>query len=334
MTQAWQLDWQFGHAELQALGGMLGPLHFQLADGRQLGVLHVAPWSDMAQTAELPGIMQRLRGEWPCVPFGRVDCPSNLPAGWLPQQPDDIWLHGYAANHSWQCLEAGPHRVRLAIDYPSDSPVARIERSIEIDPLSSALDIVLTVWAKRKTRLPVGLHPTFRLPAATGRAKLVLGQHTGVFSYPVGAEMGVSRLLPETRSESLSCMAGVEGPMDLSQLPLAYATEELIQVRAVNGNRTSAPFALHYLDEEIYVGLWWDTEILPDLMLWLSNGGRADFPWLGRHFALGAEPVNSLFDLGRVARAPRDHPLADRLGVILYPDRPWHTRYRISAWAA
>jgi hypothetical protein len=92
------------------------------------------------------------------------------------------------------------------------------------------------------------------------------------------------------------------------------------------------PFALHYLDYGAAVGLWWDSAQLPDLMLWISNGGRINFPWMSRHLAIGAEPVNSLFDLGRVAQAPQGHPLADRLGVPLTPGQPWHTRYRIAAW--
>jgi hypothetical protein len=64
----------------------------------------------------------------------------------------------------------------------------------------------------------------------------------------------------------------------------------------------------------------------------VSNGGRIHFPWMSSHLALGAEPVNSLFDLGRVATAPADHPLADRLGIAIAPDAPWETRYRIAAW--
>jgi hypothetical protein len=108
----------------------------------------------------------------------------------------------------------------------------------------------------------------------------------------------------------------------------------LLQVRSPQGAAGAPPFALHYLDYGACVGLWWDSGDLPDLMLWISNGGRINFPWMSRHLAIGAEPVNSLFDLGRVAQAPQGHPLADRLGVLLKPGQPWQTRYRIAAWAA
>jgi hypothetical protein len=68
-------------------------------------------------------------------------------------------------------------------------------------------------------------------------------------------------------------------------------------------------------------------------MLWMSNRGRPEFPWQGQHVALGAEPVNSVFDLGRVARPPAGHPLADRLGIALQAGKTWRTRYRIAAWS-
>jgi hypothetical protein len=334
MSQVWHLDWRFGRAEVQALGGMLGPVRFRLANGRELDALHVAPWAGEAQTQALPGIMRRLRGEWPCVPFGRADYPDDMPGGWTRRQCEPHWSHGYSAHQPWQCLEAGPLRLRLALDYPPESDVARVERTIEADPDSAALDITLTVHARRRARLPLGLHPTFRLPRAPGRVQLITGPHAGVFSYPVAAGSVASLLLPDTRSDALARMAGLGGTVDLSRLPLAGAAEELVQIRALRGSPGQAPLTLHYLDDEACVGLWWDSAALPDLMLWVSNGGRSAFPWLGRHFALGAEPVNSLFDLGRVARAPHGHPLADRRGVVLHPHAPWRTHYCITAWAA
>lgn len=332
MIRPWRLAWDHGAAEVQSLGGMLGPVSLFLGGERELEVMHVAPWAGMTDAGALPGIMRRLRGEWPCVPFGRTDHPAGLPAGWKTQPPADSWAHGYAANHRWQCLEATPHLVHLGIDYPRDSPVSRIERVITVDPHAPALDITLTIWSRRASHLPAGLHPTFRLPPAPGRVKVLLGKHDGIFSYPANDAGAITRLRPDTRSECLTRVTGADGPLDLTRLPLDVPTEELVQLRSLAAAGTAAPFALHYLDYDACVGLWWDTAQFPDLMLWVSSGGRTHFPWLGRHLALGAEPVNSLFDLGRVAVAPPDHPLADRLGLALSPDQPWHTRYRIAAW--
>jgi len=329
----WRLCWAHGSAEIQALGGMLGPLQFRLDDERELDVMHVAPWSGLTRASALPGVLRRLRGEWPCIPFGRADQPPALPPGWQVQPAADGWHHGYAANHRWQCLHADAGRVRLALDFPPEAAVARVEREISADPHAAAIDIGLTIWARRPARLPLGLHPTFRLPPAARRVRVMLGRHDGIHSYPALASDSVTRLQPDTCSADLAALAGIDGPLDLAQLPAHGVFEELLQARAVQSATEGAPpFALHYLDYDACVGLWWDTAQLPDLMLWISNGGRQRFPWQGRHLALGAEPVNSLFDLGRVAKAPPNHPLADRTGIALDPATPWHTRYRIAAW--
>jgi hypothetical protein len=330
--QGWRLQWDHGSAELQPLGGMLGPVTLRLGHGREFEAMHVAPWHGMTAVDRLPGIMRRLRGEWPCVPFGRTDLPHDLPPGWRTHAADDRHDHGYAANHHWHCVDASAQRVHLAIDYPLLSAVQRVERIVTAVPHAPALDITLIVHARRAARMPLGLHPTFRLPPTPGRVRIALGEHEGIHSYPATAPGGISRLLADTCSPALERMAGIDGPLDLSHLPLAGPCEELLQVRAPAASGAVAPLRLHYLDYDACVGLWWDTAQLPDLMLWISNGGRVNFPWMSRHLAIGAEPVNSLFDLGRVASAPPGHPLADRLGVQLTPGQPWQTRYRIAAW--
>ena len=332
LPDTWQLAWEHGRAEVQALGGMLGPVSFRLSAHRELDVMHVAPWSGMMAADALPGVLRRLRGEWPCVPFGRTDQPRDLPHGWRTHAADDDWAHGYAANHRWRCVEADGRRVHLAIDYPEEAAVARIERTVAVDPSAAALDISLTIHARRAARLPAGLHPTFRLPSRPGSVRIGLGRHDGILSYPANAPGAISRLQPDSMSRRLDAMKGLDGPLDLACLPLPLPGEELLQVTGLRGIGGAAPFTLDYLDYGASVGLWWDSGQLPDLMLWISNGGRINFPWLGRHLAIGAEPVNSLFDLGRVASAPPGHPLADRLGLLLDPARPLHLRYRIAGW--
>jgi len=328
---AWRIEWDFGRAEVQALGAMLGPVTFRLDAGRELEAMHVANWAGQADASDLPGVLKRLRGEWPCVPFGRTDVPDDLPAGWLSFSADDAWPHGYGANNLWTCDEAGPRHVALSIDYPESSPVGRLERRISADPLSAALDIELTIHPRTTLTLPVGLHPTFRLPGVSARVRLDLAGNEGIFTYP-SCDAGTSAVLqPDARGASLDAMPGLEGAIDLSRLPLSMDVEELLQVRGLRGNGERAPLSLHYLDHDARVDLWWDTEVLPDLMLWVSNRGRCHFPWQGRHVALGAEPVNSVFDLGRIARPPLGHALSDRRGVPLTAGQPWTTRYRLAA---
>lgn len=335
VQQVWKLDWEYGCAEVQALGGMLGPLEFRLPDGRRLQAMHVAPWANEAKCGTLPGILQRLRGEWPCVPFGRVDPQTCLPSGWQTFPASDPWAHGYASHHAWHCIDASPASLHLAIDYPADSVVSRLERRIRVDPDSARLDVSLTISVRQRISLPIAFHPTFRVPAEPGRLLILPGNYESVVSYPVAAEAGISRLLADTVSNDLAALPDIEAgsdPLDLTHLPLPFKTEELLQIKNLRQADGRAPIVLHYLDEDVQLGLIWDTVLLPDAMLWFSNGGRSEAPWSGRHFALGVEPLNGVFDLGRVASPPSGHPLAERHGVALTPEFPLTIHYSLAAW--
>ena len=76
-----------------------------------------------------------------------------------------------------------------------------------------------------------------------------------------------------------------------------------------------------------------DPAVLRGTLLWISNGGRDYAPWSGKNFALGVEPVNGFFDLGRVVTPPQDHPLAGRLGSTFKAGEPRTIQYRLSAAA-
>lgn len=120
----------------------------------------------------------------------------------------------------------------------------------------------------------------------------------------------------------------MKGSMNASRLPLAESTEELMQISGCE-----PPFILRYPEERAEVCLDWNASELPDALLWISNGGRTHEPWSGRHFAVGVEPANSFFDLGRVVIPPANHPLAGRSGLIFQAATPRTITYRLSARA-
>nr|WP_298681840.1 hypothetical protein [uncultured Dongia sp.] len=319
----WQLQWRHGQAELRALGGLLGPVTFNLADGRTLQPMYIAPWADEPGTDDLPPLLRELRGELPCVPFGRTDFPEGL-KDWSPRDPGDAWEHGYSANQPWSLISSDAQHLRIGIDYPVDSDIRRLERQISADPDHPALDISLTIWVRRDVTLPVALHPTFRV--SPQGVTVNPGRFKSAIAYPIPAEPGISHLQPNGSSADLAAMPAISGTIDLTHLPIPPKTEELLQLIDC-----TPPFSLYYDSEGVEMSLWWDPSQLPDVMLWVSNGGRAAFPWNGRNYALGVEPVNGVFDLGRVAAPPADHPLAARRGLALKKDQPTRLDYRMAA---
>jgi hypothetical protein len=299
-------SWAHGEGEIQTLGGMLGPVRFRLPGGRAVQPFHVAPWADEPGTAGLPGILRRLRGEWPCIPFG-VERDLPLAGDWaeIPTAaPEDRPPHGHGANADWTFGE----ELSLAVDYPADSAVARLERRIRPDPGAPALDIDLEVHVRRDATLPIGLHPTFRVPDQG----VVIETESGGMTFPAAVEPGVSILAEGAmfdRLDRVPLRAG--GTTDISHLPLGVPTEELVQLTRPEGR-----VALVYPTEGFRVRLTWDASHFPGLAVWVSNRGRPAHPWSGRHQAVGLEPICAAFDLGaRISAFPNPlsrtgHPTA------------------------
>lgn len=319
--ERWTLRWTHGEATVQSLGAMLAPVRFRLSGTRNISPLYIAPWGD---DARWPGLLRALRGEWPCLPFGTVQTPLGLPRGFEPKQAADGWDHGYGSNHLWRLVEQTADKLRLCIDYPADGEIESLERIVEAEPDAPELVVSLTVRVRRDTVLPFALHPTFSVPVDGIE---VLGcPYEAIHSYPLSVEPGVSQVSPNCTCASLKALPTVSGPMDASRLPLRDNTEEIVQMAGCK-----PPFVLRYSARAADVLLDWNCEELPDALLWISNGGRTGDPWRGRNFALGVEPVQSFFDLGRVVVPPADHPLANRSGLAFNAGKPRTISYRLSA---
>lgn len=331
MTQRHAIAWAHGMASVQALGGMLGPVTFLLPDGRQVSPLHVAPWFDDPTRKDQLPILQDLRGEWPCIPFG-TDAPRMLPEGWSATGKTfdgaDI-PHGHSSNAEWVFTDTSPDRLTLTCDYPTTHPIRRLTRTIAADPQAPALDITLTVEARRPCRLPIGLHPTLRLPTI-GQARLEPPTFREGRVFPLDVEPGQGLLQPAATFSILGSIPRRNGhSLSLANLPLTENTEELVQLCGVTGG-----FRLHHPDGWS-VTLDWDSAHFPSLLLWISNRGRAYAPWNSRHVALGVEPVAAAFDLGpAVSTAPNPISAAGTpTAYDFHPDRPFTTSYRIGVTA-
>lgn len=326
------LGWEHGALAVQRHGAMLAPLTFLLPNGRQVSPMHVAPWAAEPGTEHLPGILQRLRGEWPCVPFGYSVPGNGFPPEWAklmgPAAPDEE-VHGHSSNHPWNWDGDDGRSLRLSIDYPAASPIKRLQRTIRPDTGSPAVDLELRIEVRHACRLPLGLHPTFRLPLDPGAARIEPADFENGRTYPGEVEPAAPLFATDTVFASLGAVPGRDGSaIDASRLPFAQDSEELLQLNGIDGS-----VALANEPEGYRVRLTWQKEHFPSLLLWISNRGRKMEPWNGRHLALGMEPICSPFGLGP-ATAVADNPVA-RSGTPTARDfaagERFVTRYRIEA---
>jgi hypothetical protein len=328
------LGWAHGALTVQRLGAMLAPVTFVLANGRQVSPMHVAPWSNEPEGEALPGILRKLRGEWPCVPFGYSVPAQGWPESWArvmgPPEPGEE-IHGHSSNHDWTWRDSKSGSLSLVLAYPQGSSVERVERTVTPDPSAPAIDIDFKIVVRRTCRLPIGLHPVFRLPFETGAATLELSGFDEGRTYPHDVEPGAALFARnKTFAELISVPSRAGGVVDASRLPLAADTEELLQIEGVDG-----VVALANHKDGYRVELSWQKKHFPSLLLWYSNRGRKAAPWSGRHVAIGIEPVCSPFGLGP-ATALADNPIAQSgvaTALEFSPERPFVTRYRLKASA-
>ncbi len=325
------LGWQHGALAVQRLGAMLAPLSFVLPDGRQVSPMHIAPWAGEPGTEALPGILRKLRGEWPCVPFGYgVDDPTAPPdwaAVMTPPAAGEA-VHGHSSNHDWRWENAVGNSLALSIDYPADAPIRRLERTITPDPTAPAVDIELRIEARADCVMPLGLHSTFHLPLQPGQARLEPGRFDHGRTYPGTVEPGAALFAIDRKFSQMTAVPARNGSsIDATALPFAGATEELLQLNGVDGTAALANHAEGYR-----LRLSWQAEHFPSLLLWFSNRGRQMAPWSGRHLALGMEPICSPFGLSPET-AQADNPIA-RSGIPtarhFTAGEIFSTRYRIA----
>ena len=321
------LRWDRGEATMQSLGAMLAPIVFRLPSGRVAQPMQIAPWADEPGGDALPGVLRRLRGEWPCVPFGvtPIRAPLDWPQNMHPDPGEEA--HGHGSNHQWDLAEAEDGALVARIAYPETSPIVRLERKVAPIAGEARVEIELTIVARRACRLPIGLHPTFRLPAETGSARLDPGAHAAAWTYPLDISPTSTLFEPNRRGLGLDAVPAVGGGFrDATRLPFAEDSESLVML-----TKTGGRCALENFAEGYRVILEWNPAHFPSLMLWMSNRGRQFAPWNGRHLALGVEPVCAPFDLG-TGFANAETPLTHAgiaTGVDFDPDTPFTTRYSI-----
>lgn len=327
----WKLEWDFGSALVRASAGLLWECEFRLPSGRRFQPFARAPWA--TEESGLPGQpahMRYLGGEFVCVPFGI----GGQPAGLLPQWQSPSWQrfnqvpHGYGADVDWQLSAADSRSIVIRADYPADDDIAFLTRRITADGQGPALDLELTIHARRPTRQPVGLHPILKLPQQPGQLRLEALFEFGI-TYPATVPPGVSRVEPGARFASLDSIPAMGADtVDYSSLPKPEPTEEMLMLCNLDG-----PVIARFLDERAMLRIQWDTNLLPSCLVWPSDSALADPPWNRSFRGVGVEPVVAVFDAAREV-ALESNPL-NAAGVAtaidIGPDHPVTIRYRLEA---
>jgi hypothetical protein len=217
--------------------------------------------------------------------------------------------------------------LTMSVDYPEEHTICRLERTVRPDPNASALDLELTIYARKECCEPVGLHGCFALPDLAENATLEPGEFAIGRTHPLVIEPAAPIFKADTTFSSLGEVVSYTGEIiDASRVPFFKNGEDLLQLDGIDGR-----FSMVVPESGYRVAFDWDQHILPSVLLWYSNRGRAAGPWNNRHQCIGIEPICSPFGLSPdMARSDTPISLAGTATcVTLSPSFPKTICYRI-----
>lgn len=321
---SWPLRSSHVHAHLTRLGGHLGPVQFRLGR-RTVAPLSIAPWAEEKLPRGMPALLQALRGDFFCAPFGGNGTP------WRGERHPP---HGETANAVWR-LEKLEHRddaVTLRARLDLKVRAGRVTKTIVL-PEGTPVVAQSHEIAGARGPLSVGHHAMLRFPeepnsGLIGTSRFVRGQVLPTpFEDP--AQRGYSSLRPGAEFTSLAEVPLANGgSTDLSVYPARRGFDDLVMLSA----DPDLPFAWNAVTFPAQRYVWFalrDPRVLRHTIFWISNGGRHYAPWNGRHTGvLGLEDTTSYFHYGQ-AESASPNPLRD-IGLpttlALDPRRPTTVR--------
>ena len=278
-------------------GGHVGPVSFR-SGGRQAQPYSLAPWTP-GEIPGLPPLLDSLRGDFFCMPFG-----PQL-AG--PQ-------HGETASGQWALASSTESSVTLHM--VTTDTAASFFRTVSVRPGETALYQEMRIEGLDGP-FCYGTHPILDFShEATSGAYVSTSPmkwcctNAGRFADPAVGETQV--LAQAARFENLDAIPRADGGLlDVSRYPTPPGHEDLVMM--VN-DPSAGPIAWSAVSFDHFV--WFalkGVRSFPATLLWISNGGRKQPPWGGRHTArMGIEEVCSYFADG--LEASRADPLS-HLGI-------------------
>lgn len=276
------------HVEIEAKGirvridllfGMISELVVE-RDGREISMLHKAPWLGEKMPDDAGPHLGGLAGDFFCAPFG--DASADGAPG-----------HGWPANSLW---------IHLGTERKGNETIGRFR----LDRKAMGADLV------KELRLVDGQPFLYQRHIFTGghADNMSIANHAMV-SLPNGGQLSFSPKRwwetpqiplepdPARGRTLLACPAKTNDPQyfplaaggeaDITSYPFASRHEDFAVGVEAAGSRLGWTTVSRGKEGDLFISLR-NPARLPMTMLWFSNGGRDYAPWSGRHVnCLGVE---------------------------------------------
>jgi hypothetical protein len=334
MNNVHHLNWSGGEIDIWSLGCKIIP-KFRLKN-KVIQPLHSANWIEDQSTEfdALPGILKNLRGEFPCVPFGINSPVEEITDSWKETYSEKPYLvnepHGYCSNKLWKLIDSSEFFAKFKIIYPKEDLVDYLIRTVEVnnnDPYK--IKCSLTVVVKEDCELPIGLHPMINMPSEKNNIKIKPGNFEFGLTYPgvvlpgktlgaIGKEFSSIEKIPGFKGESI----------DLSNPPFDGNYEDLFQLCGIDGSMEIENYKENYSFK-----MNWNPDHFSSVLMWLSNNGREEYPWNGKHVTFGLEPITSTFGLSTHISNNPNNPINTRgvkTSIKFNKNEEWTTNYNFT----
>ena len=334
MSEKILLNWKGGEVEVDTLGCKMIPI-FNL-DGKKIKPLHEPEWieDNSEDINSLPGILQNLKGEFPCVPFGINSPVEALTKEWEKSYSEEPYIvnepHGYSSNKNWELIEKKSNKLEFKIHYPENDLVNFLVRTIQVkDDDPNKIFCTLQIHVKEDCELPIGLHPMLRIPKNMSKIKINPGNFKFGLNYP-GLVLKDKTL--GAVGKEFSTLEKVEGfngnIIDISKPPFEGNFEDLFQLCGIDGNMSFENFEDNYK-----FNFSWNPDHFSSVLMWVSNKGRTEYPWNSNHVTVGFEPISSAFGLSTHISLNKENPISKRnvaTSIKLFKDKPLYSDYSFS----
>lgn len=295
-------------------GGMIKNFTITSQTNTEIKPLHTAPWAlDPVEVFDdISLVEQKLSGDFFCAPFGGGG---------------DTPIHGHTANGHWSPLPltddgASDDAISAAYQLREKVNGAVVTKRFELhsgDPLLYQRH----QFQGGEGHLPIGHHAMICVP---GGASLSFSEKqfaaTPAQAPEPEASRGTSLLKYPQKIDGFGPLETRSGePVDISNYPIAENHEDLVIMADPPSARLGWTTALAQRDGFLFFSIK-DATLLPETLLWMSNGGRSYAPWLSRHrYVLGIEEVStSCHSNGSLASAAERSPYGLLQGLTLSTD--------------
>jgi hypothetical protein len=307
-----QPSWRLASPRVEAFvtqtGGHLGPVTFDRR-GTKIRPLSVAPWAQEPPDRSNPPIINVLRGDFFCLPFGGTSTPFHGE-----QHP----AHGETANAKWKLeslAQPAGKDATLHLSLNTRIRAGRVDKHITLPADHDAVYQRHTI-SGMSGPMDFGHHAMLKFPDEPGSGVISTSPFVYGQVYPEPIERpenrGYSMLKPGAAFTSLREVSTITGETtDLSRYPARRGFEDLVML--VSDDNLPFAWTAVAFPRQRYV--WFalkDPRVLRSTIFWISNGGRHYAPWNGRHVnVMGLEDVTSYFHPG-LAESVKENPLSRR----------------------